>query len=301
MNDEFESLNEEEKLTAENDFMKMKIMAEHGAQFYSPSGEKEIPAEIENIFLSNIIELERQFAARKTTTVFEKVGKPAHFRPESEIPDEEIQQAWKDLSNYLNENGVELSVCSPSVTARNLYRFAIDELFQCEIDDVNVPGMIRGFIYDEFYPDHEYDNTRTATQNCIENIFSKKPFEWMQDFADRLRLNDHAPLTQQDFKHMINRFQDAYDEIKLIDCSVDSASIKDKCCIVQGRYCVETKLENEVTGYEGKWLVEFKLDDQLGYWYIENVQMQGIFFEGNSTQYHCSMRYTGYRKKSGSE
>ena len=46
-----DSLNELEKLKAENDFLKMKMMLEHGADFYM-SGEdnKELDPEIENQF-----------------------------------------------------------------------------------------------------------------------------------------------------------------------------------------------------------------------------------------------------------
>src|SRR5204862_7356956 len=113
-------------------------------------------------------------------------------------------------SGYLNEHGVELSACSPKVTARKLYRFALEELFQCEIDDVNIPGMMRGFIYDEFYPDHEYDNTKAAKDDCVEPIFSKEPFERTYQFSDQLRLNNHFPMTRQEFKYLINRFHDAY-------------------------------------------------------------------------------------------
>ena len=35
-----EYLNEEEKLKAENDFLKMKLMLEHGADFYAPEENK---------------------------------------------------------------------------------------------------------------------------------------------------------------------------------------------------------------------------------------------------------------------
>ena len=34
--DNSKNLSEEEKLKAENDFLKMKIMLEHGADFYTP-------------------------------------------------------------------------------------------------------------------------------------------------------------------------------------------------------------------------------------------------------------------------
>ena len=59
MNENFESSDEEEKLKAENDFLKMKIMLERGATFGGDNSE--LPAEIENAFLNNVMAFEKQF------------------------------------------------------------------------------------------------------------------------------------------------------------------------------------------------------------------------------------------------
>ena len=54
-------------------------MLEHGAQFDS-EGNKELPAAIiENEFLSNIAEFEKQYEEHKTIKVFDKIGRPAHL------------------------------------------------------------------------------------------------------------------------------------------------------------------------------------------------------------------------------
>ena len=52
MADEFNLLNEEENLKAENEFLKMKMMLEQGAKFGGMS-DKDLPPEIENEFLKN--------------------------------------------------------------------------------------------------------------------------------------------------------------------------------------------------------------------------------------------------------
>src|SRR5215470_3214775 len=116
MMEESKDLSRAEKLEAENQFLKLKLMAEQGGQFYSVNDDASLPTEIENQFLSNVIEFERQFSSRRTVTVFEKIGSPQHFKNVNEIPDDEMEHAWKNLSKYMSEHGVELSACSPRIT-----------------------------------------------------------------------------------------------------------------------------------------------------------------------------------------
>jgi len=275
---ELEHLNDGEKLQVENAFMKLKIMAEHGGEFYGPDTDENLPVEIENEFLSNIIEYEQRFADRKMTTVFEKIGKPERFLPANEIPDEKIADAWEELSAYMSDYGVELSACSPKVTARELYRFTVQELFNCETVDIDIPGMMTAFIYDEFYPDHEYENTRAATDNCMKLIFNKRPLEWIHHFADELRFNDRAAITGDELRQIINQFKDAHDDIELDKLRVDSTNLKGKHCAVNGNYAARAKSGTQVATYRGNWLVEFICHEDLDYWYIRNLQIEGISF-----------------------
>ena len=62
--EDFSHLNEEEKLKAENDFLKMKLMLEQGGHF-GGDGETPLPAEVENEFLKNVMAFEKQFDERK--------------------------------------------------------------------------------------------------------------------------------------------------------------------------------------------------------------------------------------------
>ena len=278
MSNEYKNLTQEERIKAENDFLKMKIMIEHNGQCFSGTTDEKLPAEIENQFLTNIVQFEKEYASHKTISVFEKIGSPDHFKPISEISDQDIQQAWDSLSEYMSEHGVELSACSPNVSARELYRFTTEELFKHETDDINMPGMMTCFIYDEFYPDHEYDNTSVAVNDCISAIFRKEPVEWMHHFAQQIRLNNHLSLSRDDFKNIINRFKDVHDEIELATLDVESAKIEDKLCPVKGNYTAHARIDTTTIEYKGNWLVEFVVKDDLDYWYINNVQIDSVGF-----------------------
>lgn len=274
-----ENAGKEEDLKMENDFLKMKLMLEQGAQFGSMGSSGECPAEIENQFLRNIIEFEKQFAEHKTIKVFDKIGKPTHFRPVNDIPVGDIDRAWSELDEYLNRFSIDLAVCSPNISTKELYRFTVEELFEYEMDDMDLPGMTHCFTYDEFHPDHEYENTNAAVRDCITEMLKKEPMEWMHHFSrEGLRLNDHYALTEEEFKKLVNRFHNAYDGLELKEVNDYYCSIDDRSCKVKGTYTVVGKLSSDEVLLKGNWLVEFEPDAECYYWYIINVQVEGIEF-----------------------
>ena len=276
--EEFENMNEEEKLKAENDFLKMKMMLERGAEFFDAGKENELPSEIENQFLRNIMEFEKQFDQHKVTTVYDKIGRPTQFKPANEIGDDEIEDAWNELLNYMQQHGVDLSASSPKVTARELYRFTVEELFEHETDDINIPGMISGFIYDEFYPDYEYDNTRYAIDDCISLILKKQPVEILPFHGKKLTLNQHKDLTEESYKAIINRFKDSFDDIVLHNAKAESCTIEETTCTVKGHYAATGLIGADKLDWNGEWSVIFHFDDNIGYWEIVTVLIQNINF-----------------------
>ncbi len=278
MEEDFSYLNQEERLKAENDFMKMKLMLEKGAQF-GMSNDQELPAEVENEFLKNMMDFEEQFDEHKTIKVFDKIGRPSHFKTVAEMPDEEIDNAWKELSEYLSQFGIDLSVCSPNVSNRELYRFTTEELFEYEMDDMNIPGMMHGFIYDEFHPDPVYDNARAATDDCINYILQKEPIEWTHHFRnDNLWLNEHHSLSLDEFTTIVNRFKLAYDNLEINEINASACVVNEKESCVKGRYCITATAGSETYPISGNWKVVFEKDEDLGYWYINDVQIEGINF-----------------------
>lgn len=58
----------EENLRLENDFLKMKMMAESGG-FFGGNKDLDLPPEIENQFLKNVIEFEKAYAKAKSQKI----------------------------------------------------------------------------------------------------------------------------------------------------------------------------------------------------------------------------------------
>lgn len=209
--------------------------------------------------------------------VFDKIGNPNHFKPVDEIPDNEIENAWNELDEYLKKYGIELSVCSPNISNKELYRFTTEELFDYEMNNINIPGSVTHFTYDEFYPDHKYDNTRHAVEDCIGVILKKQLFDWMPLLKnENLRINDHYPVSEKEYINLINRFKESYEDIQLQDMNDPGCTIDGNCCFVKGNYNVTLKLSSEEIFVKGNWMVEYEFDEEFGFWKISNVQIENI-------------------------
>lgn len=265
------------EVKAENAHMRQQLK-EKGAQF----SEGNFPVdddEAENRFLKNVMEYERQIEKGIKVMIFDKIGRPVHFKPAAQVPDENIETALKEVIDYLHTYSIDLDVCSPSVTSRELYRFAIEELFYHKMDDINVPGMITCFIYDEFHPDPVYDNTIAATDYCMKYILDKEPLQLMHHFRpDNLRLNGYQSLTAETVKEKVNAYKSRYQDIRIErltsrDCTID----KDRC-LVSGVYAVMAIRSNGRIKLSGHWRVHFERNREFDNWIIAGIEIEGISF-----------------------
>ncbi|HEV7781662.1 MAG TPA: hypothetical protein VGO58_10380 [Chitinophagaceae bacterium] len=276
MSDEFKGLSQQEKLKAENEFLKMKLMLENGAQFGFANTENEIPPEIENAFLRNIEAFERKSANLKYITVFEKIKRPDFFRPVAEIPDAEIYKAWKDLRRYLARFSISVDVCSPNISNRELYRFTTEELFKHEMEDMNIPGMQTGFIYDEFHPDPVYDNSRMVEQDLFGDIFRKTDLFYEIHYRDKgFVFNNRVYENSKLFVDRINRFKSLFDEIDLTSYSTTACRVMDNNCKVEGSYEATAKTENNISIFKGVFEVDLVLSE-IGYWDFKQIRIDGF-------------------------
>lgn len=273
MASEFNHLNAAEKLKAENEFLKMKLMLETGAKFGGMSSD-DLPPEIENEFLLSVAEFERQAENMKYIQVFEKLRRPT-FKPVAEIADDEIDDAWEKLLNELNRHAISLEVCSPNISNRELYRFTVEELFLEEMGDMDIPGMMTNFIYDEFHPDIIYDNSRMVQQNLAGNIFTRSPFFFKYDFdGNGFTFNGKQYISVDEFENMLERFKSLFDEIRLRSCKIDNCTVTGKQCEVTGFYEASAESGGVVVIFKGPILVTLQ-ESRIG-WVFTNIEMGGF-------------------------
>jgi hypothetical protein len=276
MSEEFDPLSKKDDLGAENDFLKMKLMLEHGAVIGKMDDSPEVPPEIENQFLKNVAAFEEQWAKVKMITVFEKIGKPTHFKPVNEVAPEEIDASWAELSDYLNSHGLDLNACSPNISKRELYRFTIEELYQHETEDLDIPGMCTCFIYDEFHPDPVYDNTRMVESDLFGDIFSKGDLFCMVHYERKgFVFNGKKYEEVKSFAHLVNSFKEAFDEISLESFTTGSCEIFAEDCLVKGSYHASAISGKRPVDFQGEFEVKLRKGD-LGYWYFVDILIRGF-------------------------
>lgn len=266
-----------ESVRDENAFLKMKLMLEHGATINEKDPAGDIPPELENLFLKNVVEFEERLRKSETTTVYEHVERPTHFLPVASIPDEEIEDAWAKLQAWLNRYSIDLQFCAPSVTPRELYRFTTEELFGEEIMDMGMPGWNYNFIYDEFHPDPVYESTRAA-EDMIKAIFCKEPLD--ENFfhaGETVQLNLYKALSNETFRRIIARFKDSFDDIILASLRNLNAEVENNCSTVKGQYRVRCYLGSDKVIFSGKFSVRLDMDPSR-IWILKDIQVVGIEF-----------------------
>jgi hypothetical protein len=221
------------------------------------------------------MEFERQAEKQQYKTIAEQLNNPTHFKPSNEIAEQNIDQAWHELSVYLNDHGINLDACSPNVTNRELYRFTLEELFNEEVSMINMPGMMHCFIYDEFHPDPLYEISNKVEYHLFMDIFSNRDVFFEIDYdAAGFIVNGKEYKKRIEFVSAINRFKSFFDDIILDRFEVEQCIINEDHCVVNGQY-MATAVANESTIFSGNFRVELTRKDKE-YWNFSIISIEGF-------------------------
>src|SRR6478752_6908692 len=117
----------QENLRIENEFLKIKLKAQYGEAFEMETTEQ-MPLEIENQFLRNMIAFEDEYAKADFTTIYERIGRPV-YKAVGEIRKFELNATLKELTALLEKNNIGLDILDGPYPDEVIYRFIIEELF----------------------------------------------------------------------------------------------------------------------------------------------------------------------------
>ena len=143
----------QENLRIENELMKIKLKAQYGDAFQMDSSAALAP-EVENEFLKNILAFEESYNKGDFITVYERIGKPGYQSAE-EIGAGELKENVQQLLELLNQHQINLDFTDGPYDDEIIYRFITEELFNQEVDKEPADGMVMGYIYEEFHPNHK--------------------------------------------------------------------------------------------------------------------------------------------------
>lgn len=198
MREEKFSDNPEKNLRIENEILKLKMQAESKAVF-GESGD--ISPQIENEFLLHVQQFEEAWKDVKYLKVHDLIGN-SDFKKSEELSDSEVKEGLKKILKLLNEHDINLDVLG-EYEPRTIYSFITEELFEHETDDLQLPGMSKNFIYEEFHPNHKMSIEESA-KNFVNHWFEKSFDEYSWELKDLFVLNDGIVINKEKVLKKIN-------------------------------------------------------------------------------------------------
>lgn len=157
-----------DNLRQENELQRLFLQAEMGAVF---CGDNNIPPDIESLFLRKVREFEQEREKSIEVSIYELIGQPS-FRLCDQLTDMEIKKELKGLLNLMKERNVELTM-QGNYGDREIYRFITEEFFHQLTENIQMPGLVRCFSYEEFHPNHDFE-IRERTRDFISAWFDRK-------------------------------------------------------------------------------------------------------------------------------
>ncbi len=191
-------------LRMENEILKLKLQAEHGASIFS---HEDLPPEIEAMFLRQVKQFETSRQNVAQVSIHQLIGSPELKSPLA-MDDAELLRCTEILLGKLSCKNIRVE--KPlSVDDISFYRFLTEELMQEETDDIQLPGMVRCYDYHMFHPDHAAD-IRTTAERFIDNWFRKNLEGLKWEMAQGILMPDGSILGTDEIIEMIEMHFEKY-------------------------------------------------------------------------------------------
>lgn len=268
----------EEQLRIENELLKLKLQAETGADLYELS---EMPPDVENAFLNNILAFERQLDSMAEVPIFEILGKPDDFKNESELSDAEIDRELERLTDLMRDKSLEVGF-GGEYDNRLKYKFITEELFLHETQQFDIPDMVNHFMYEEFHPNHKL-SIEALAQEFLDNWLTKTMDAETWVFAEELTGTDGQAYSKTEVLKKIDHVFDAYLSFDEGKAEIKELSFEERpddpvvqaTGSVQGHISYDAQLESrEVQPVAESFRLEVELRE--GYWAICGLHMPGL-------------------------
>jgi hypothetical protein len=243
---------------------------------------EEMSPQAESEWLDNIAEFERQFENTRTITVRERIGDP-QVKPLADLADAELAGELDRLFNLLSENDIAVDFLHEQ-NEREIYRFLTEELLEEEIDDIQIPGMVSHFIYEEFHPNDEDDIT-DAIEEFLFTLFNG-------DFKDPQGMHDHVlseeslhdslgnPINLAEFKLLLGDFYDAYPLLTGHEVEIKHILVEGDQAVAGTRIKWHGRPKSEKVVVDQEGLSEFRLARSIyGGWDITQANIPGWSFQ----------------------
>ena len=208
MNDNEE---EQDKLSIENEIMKIKLQMQFGDDFMMKSNGS-LPPEIENQFLKQIMSYEDNHKNVEQVTVFEKIGKP-DFKKVEELNADEISKELIRLNEVMESKGIMLNICDGPYDDAVIYQFITEELILENVEKDFVENSMCNFIYEEFHLNDKAEITKNTVQ-FMEQWFAREFTEHSYELANPMITADEKVIPLPDVFKKMSLFFEAFEDFK---------------------------------------------------------------------------------------
>ncbi|MBX2903303.1 MAG: hypothetical protein KF872_07070 [Chitinophagales bacterium] len=249
-----------EKLSEENDFLKLKMMAEFGGEFISDTP---VPPEVENIFLKQIQKIQRAHAQAETMSIHKMLGEP-DFPPIKDLGKKDLKKQLKLLLSTLKKHNISVNHY-PTVAPEELYRFITEELFPREVEKMKLKGWQLQFNYEDFYPNHEMD-VAIVVNDALSLLIEKEPVPMEYLFDEDIKDQNGLQFDFEDFVLQLKDFHDTFIKAKIKDVHSEELSITEETGTAYERLAVLTSMQLE----KGKRMVTRALE--VEFWLQHNKE-----------------------------
>jgi hypothetical protein len=216
--EDYLSEEEKDKLSIENEIIKIKLQMQFGDDFVMKTNGT-LPPEIENQFLKQIMAFEANQGSGEEVTVFERIGKP-DFKKTEELKSAEISTELVRLNELMESKGIMLNICDGPYDDAIIYKFITEELFLENVEKEFVENTICNFIYEEFHLNDKAEITRN-THEFMKQWFAREFTEQSYELADPMVTADGKVMPLKKVFKKMSLFFDAFEAFKNDDFSIE--------------------------------------------------------------------------------
>lgn len=273
-----ENEEEQDKLSIENEIMKIKLQMQFGDDFMMKTNGS-LPPEIENQFLKQIMAYEENHGEeREQITVFEKIGKP-NFKKVEELTSAEVSKELIRLNEMMESKGIILDICDGPYEDAVIYKFITEELFLENVEKEFIENSMYNFIYEEFHLNDKAEITKNTLQ-FIEHWFTRKFDEHSYELANPMITADGKVMPLPEVLKKMSLFFEAFEDFTNHKFTIGEVSFElhgeDKGMgHAEGMVKYDAILDNgETVHFEGGYKLYMQREDN--YWDIFYFVMPGF-------------------------
>ena len=259
----------------ENELTKLRLTARYGTVL---TADQSLPTHLEAVWLKQVEAVESAFSSAQKTTVLSYLGYPK-FPSESRLSDRKLVPELQRLTQQLEDAGIEVSTLY-KVPPRDLYRYLTEELMFEAIDDIRMEGINQQFVYEEFFPNEEFEVEHTIVE-FFDMLFGKY-YAMLESimYTEKGDLGDSPEMMS-----MIDRlcdFTDSFDEIELLDFEMEKVVMKGPNraqATARVSYIGYPNVRGKGFTFSGHAVFTLRMD-RYEYWAIEELSMPGVYDPG---------------------